>query len=68
MLFSEVFLKYQKKWKDNSKTDLRNKLYDVVNKASLVHKSAYALHILNYRHEYGTISDTTSLLKHINKP
>jgi hypothetical protein len=65
MLFSEVFLKYQK-WKDNSKTDLRNKLY-VVNKANLVHKSDYALHILNYRHEYGTISDTTSLLKHINK-
>jgi len=31
-------------------------------------QSAYALHILNCRHEYGNISDTMTLLKHINKP
>jgi len=31
-------------------------------------QSAYALHILNGRHEYDTISDTMSLLQHINKP
>jgi len=30
-------------------------------------RSAYALRILNCRHEYGTISDTTTLLKHTNK-
>ena len=31
-------------------------------------KSAYALHILNNRHEYGKINDTMSLLKPINEP
>jgi hypothetical protein len=31
-------------------------------------QSAYALHILNCRHEYGSTNDTMSLLKHINKP
>jgi len=31
-------------------------------------QSAYALHILNCRHEYCTISDTMSLSKHVNKP
>ena len=30
--------------------------------------SAYALHILNNRHEYGNINDTMTLLKPINKP
>jgi ribosomal protein S27E len=30
--------------------------------------SAYALHILNCRHEYGNIKDTMTLLKQINKP
>jgi len=30
-------------------------------------QSAYALHILNSRHEYGSISDTMSLLKHVKK-
>jgi len=30
--------------------------------------SAYSLHILNYRHKYGNISDTMTLLKQINKP
>jgi len=29
--------------------------------------SAYALHILNCRHEYGNINDTMTLLKQINK-
>lgn len=48
MLFSEVFLKYQNNWKDNSKTDLRNKLYNVVDIANLVHKSAYTLHIRHH--------------------
>jgi hypothetical protein len=31
-------------------------------------QSAYALHILNCKHEYGTISDIMSRLKHIDKP
>jgi hypothetical protein len=31
-------------------------------------QSAYALHILNNRHEYGTINDTMTLLKYINSP
>ena len=31
-------------------------------------RSAYALHILNCRQEYGNINDTTTLLKQINKP
>jgi hypothetical protein len=31
-------------------------------------QSAYALHILNCRHEYGNINDTITLLKHINNP
>ena len=31
-------------------------------------RSAYALHILNNRHEYGKINDTMTLLKPINKP
>jgi hypothetical protein len=31
-------------------------------------RSAYALHILNCRHEYGNINDTMTLLKQINKP
>jgi len=31
-------------------------------------QSAYALHILNNRHEYGPITDTMSLLKPIKKP
>jgi len=31
-------------------------------------QSAYALHILNCKHEYGTISDIISLLKHVDKP
>jgi hypothetical protein len=31
-------------------------------------KSAYALHILNNRHEYGKINDTMLLLKPINEP
>jgi len=31
-------------------------------------RSAYALHILNCRHEYGNIKDTMTLLKQINKP
>jgi hypothetical protein len=30
-------------------------------------QSAYALHVLNKKHEYGTINDTMTLLKHINK-
>jgi len=30
-------------------------------------RSAYALHILNCRHEYGNINDTMTLLKQINK-
>jgi hypothetical protein len=30
--------------------------------------SAYALHILNCRHEYGNINNTIALLKQINKP
>jgi len=30
-------------------------------------QSAYALHILNSIHEYGSISDTMSLLKHVKK-
>jgi len=30
--------------------------------------SAYALHILNCRHEYGNIDDTMTLLKQINTP
>ena len=29
-------------------------------------RSAYALHILNNRHEYGNINDTMTLLKHFN--
>jgi len=32
------------------------------------HRSAYALHILNCRHEYGNIDDTMTLLKQINTP
>jgi phosphoribulokinase len=31
-------------------------------------RSAYALHILNCRHDYGNINDTMTLLKQINKP
>ena len=31
-------------------------------------QSAYALHILNNRHEYGKITDTMKLIKHINSP
>jgi hypothetical protein len=31
-------------------------------------QSAYALHILDSNHEYGTISDTMSLLKQIDEP
>ena len=31
-------------------------------------RSAYALHILNCRHEYGNINDAMTLLKQINKP
>jgi len=31
-------------------------------------QSAYTLHILNFKHEYGTIGDTMTLLKHIDKP
>ena len=31
-------------------------------------RSAYALHILNCRHEYGNIDDTMTLLKQINTP
>ena len=31
-------------------------------------QSAYALHILNGKNEYGTIGDTTTLLKHIDTP
>jgi len=31
-------------------------------------RSAYALHILNNRHEYGNINDTMTLLKKINTP
>jgi len=31
-------------------------------------RSAYALHILNNRHEYGNINDTMTLLKPINQP
>jgi len=30
-------------------------------------QSAYALHILNNKHEYGPISNTMTLLKHIYK-
>jgi len=30
-------------------------------------QSAYALHILNNKHEYGPISNTMTLLNHINK-
>ena len=31
-------------------------------------RSAYALHILNNRHEYGKINDTMLLLKPVSKP
>jgi len=31
-------------------------------------RSAYALHILNCRHEYGNIIDTVTILKQIKKP
>ena len=31
-------------------------------------QSAYALHILNNKHEYGSIKDTMTLLKHIENP
>jgi hypothetical protein len=31
-------------------------------------RSAYALHILDCRHEYGDINDTMELLKHIDTP
>ena len=31
-------------------------------------QSSYALHILNDRHEYITINDTMTLLKHISRP
>ena len=31
-------------------------------------RSSYALHILNCRHEYGSIDDTVILLKQVNKP
>jgi hypothetical protein len=31
-------------------------------------RSAYALHILNCRHEYGNNEDTMTLLKQIDKP
>ena len=31
-------------------------------------RSAYALHILNCRHEYGNIENTMTLLKSINAP
>jgi len=31
-------------------------------------RSAYALHILNCRHEYRNINDTVTLLKQINNP
>ena len=30
-------------------------------------QSSYALHILNSKHEYGTVDDTMTLLKHINR-
>jgi hypothetical protein len=30
-------------------------------------QSAYVLHILNNKHEYGPINNTMTLLKHINK-
>ena len=30
-------------------------------------QSSYALHILNNKHEYGTIDETMTLLKHINR-
>ena len=29
---------------------------------------AYALHILNNRHEYGTLTDTMKLIQHVTKP
>jgi len=32
------------------------------------HRSSYALHILNCRHEYGNINDIMALLKQVNKP
>ena len=31
------------------------------------HQSAYALHILNNKHEHGPVNNIMSLLKHINK-
>ena len=31
-------------------------------------QSAYAVHILNNRHEYGTLTDTMKLLQHISNP
>ena len=31
-------------------------------------RSSYALHILNCRHEYGSINNTMTLLKQVNKP
>jgi hypothetical protein len=31
-------------------------------------QSAYTLHVLNNKHEYRPISDTTTLIKHIDKP
>jgi len=34
----------------------------------MIHKSPYALHILNNTHEYGPIKDTVTLLKHIETP
>jgi len=30
-------------------------------------QSAYAMHILNNKHEYGPINNTMTLLKHVNK-
>ena len=30
-------------------------------------KSAYALHILNYKHEYDRIKDTITLIKHTDR-
>lgn len=31
-------------------------------------RSAYAIHIHNFRHEYGNVNDTMTLLKRINNP
>ena len=59
----QVDIYWTKKVETYSK-DIRNTRYIEQNDP----QSSYALHILNNKHDYGTITDAVTLLKHINGP